>query len=68
MARDFNAFNARLPVAHVRFRNVDEWQLVVSEAARRGISINALIRILAVEGSSGNQSSNTKTHRALAPT
>jgi hypothetical protein len=67
--RDYQAYNARRPVAHVRFSNPDEWALVVSAAARRGQTLNAYLRTIALEVSAdGNQSSNTKADRALAST
>lgn len=69
MAQDFTAYNARKPVAHVRFVNVDEWALVVSAAARRGLTVNAYLRTVAIEAAhDGNQSSNSKTYRTLAST
>lgn len=68
MARDYAGYNARRPVAHVRFSNPDEWALVVSAAARRGQTINAYLRTIALEVSLGNQQSNPKADRALATT
>ena len=65
--RDFKAFNARLPVAAVRFQSRDEWLLVVNEAQRRGISLSALLRTLAIEGAArGRVSSHQQAHRTLA--
>lgn len=67
MAQDFREFNARKPVAHVRFRDVDEWALVVSAAARSGLKLNAYLRTVALEHAlHGNQQSDRKAHRALA--
>ena len=67
MPRDYAAYNARRPVAHVRFGNADEWALVVSAAARRGITVNRYLRTVALEDAShGNQQSDRQTHRALA--
>jgi hypothetical protein len=59
--------NQRFPVAHVRFSSVDEWQIVASEAERRGVSLSALLRTLAVEGClRGGLQTHHQTNRALA--
>ena len=67
MAFDHNEFNRRKPVLHVRFRDVDEWALVVDAAARRGLTLCGYLRTIALEDAShGSQSRNRETYRALA--
>jgi len=66
--QDFRAVNAQKPVAHVRFKSVEEWQILAGEAERRGVSIASLLRTLALEGvnQNGNQQSDVAAFGALA--
>lgn len=65
--QDFVEINARKPVAHVRFHDVEEWQAVVRAAELRGLTLNAFLRIVAIEAAHhGIQQGSPKADRALA--
>lgn len=65
--RDFKAFNARKPVAAVRFASVEEWALVSNAARARGLSLCAFLRDVSIREAvqSGSEQGNTKAHRAV---
>jgi len=66
--RDFQAFNARKPVAHLRFRDVETWQRAELAAAKAGLTMSAWLHSLVTKAVNDGTTSkrNGATHNALA--